>query len=166
MFFRSLHSQTESSSLAIAPDVRHIALVCLEPAPLILSLTIRNPLALLLRSHIPTRSLPWVMSPHADLGQWGRVSSGAGTTVSWQNQKLGWCLGWDFSVVLFHCCSHQSGEDAAPNTAVFVLDWPASGMGWAPVGADGGREWEKALCTFLASTLTHPNKTIILTSLF
>lgn len=124
--------------------MRHIALVCLEPAPLILSLTIRNPLALL--------SLPWAVSPHTDLGHWGRVSS-----VPWQKQRLGWRLGWDFSVVLFCCCSHRSGEDAAPNTAVFLLGWAASGMGWAPVGA---------LCTFLASTLTHPNKSIILTSLF
>lgn len=68
--------------------------------------------------------------------------------------------------MLFYCCSHQSGEDAAPDTAVFVLGWTASGMGWAPVGAELGREWEKALCPFLASILTHPNKTIILTSLF
>lgn len=59
--------------------------------------------------------------------------------------------------MLFYCCSHRSGEDAAPNTAVFLLGWAASGMEWAPVGA---------VCTFLASTLTHPNKSIILTSLF
>lgn len=42
---------------------------CLKPAPLILSLTIRNPFSLLLPSHILTHSFLWVMSLHACLGQ-------------------------------------------------------------------------------------------------
>lgn len=48
---------------------------CLKPAPPILSLTIRNPLSLLLPSHILTCSLLWVMSPYACLKQWGNVNS-------------------------------------------------------------------------------------------
>lgn len=60
---------------------------------------------------------------------------GEGELWSWHNCflakmeiGLAFRLGF-FSVVLFYCCSHQSEEDAAPNTAVFVLDWTASGMG-------------------------------------
>lgn len=62
---------------------------CVKPAPLILSLTIRNPLSLLLPSHPLTRSPLWVMSPHACLGQWGRVNSIVGTTVSLQKWRFG-----------------------------------------------------------------------------